>query len=305
MGEIVIAEQAGALGAQPHHLGNDRLVVGRAAIVAAADEGAKDLLAQIAALRELQERFDAGARQRDNAAVETALLRFGLHRLAHEIGQAGKLGFAFEREGESLLVGQHVLAEVGAQRREAFDDFGKALLRRAVEGGAGAAKGGVIALQHALLLGVEAERIDLPASAHRCGGTASGWCGSCSSGWRSAAQGRARSQQRIVAVGADQQMEDSVHPLQGFPAALRCAAMVLSKSGRLGRGRDGRDLRLMRGKRAIIGWREVLGFDAANGGTSSGVVQRARSGFSAGHGSVHHGVLSVDGCSGDISHRPA
>ena len=96
MGEVVIAEQAATLGAQLHHLGNNRLVVGCAAIVAAADEGAKDLFAQIAALRELQEWFDAGARQRDNAAVETALLRFRLHRFAHEIGQAGKLGFAFE-----------------------------------------------------------------------------------------------------------------------------------------------------------------------------------------------------------------
>ncbi len=42
MGEIGIAEQAGALGPQPHHLGDDRLVVGLAVIIAARDEGAVD-----------------------------------------------------------------------------------------------------------------------------------------------------------------------------------------------------------------------------------------------------------------------
>ena len=72
MGEIGKTEQAGALGAQPHRLGDDRLVVGRAAIVAAHDEGAKDLFAQVAAVGELQERLDARTRQRDRVAVETA-----------------------------------------------------------------------------------------------------------------------------------------------------------------------------------------------------------------------------------------
>ena len=72
MGEIGKAEQARALGAQPHRLGDDRLVVGRPAIVAAHDEGAKDFFAQIAAIGELQERLDARARQRDRIAVEAA-----------------------------------------------------------------------------------------------------------------------------------------------------------------------------------------------------------------------------------------
>ena len=63
MRERRIAEQPRALGAQCHHLGDDRLVVGRAAAVAARDPGAKDLLAQIAAGGELQERLDARARE--------------------------------------------------------------------------------------------------------------------------------------------------------------------------------------------------------------------------------------------------
>ena len=73
MGEVGIAEEPRPLGAQPHHLGDDRLVVGRAAIVAAHDEAAEELFAQIAPVGELQERLDARSRQRDRIAVEPAL----------------------------------------------------------------------------------------------------------------------------------------------------------------------------------------------------------------------------------------
>ena len=62
MDEIGIAKEAGALGAQPHHLGDDGVVVGRAAVVAAANEGAVDLFAQVAALGELQEWLGARSR---------------------------------------------------------------------------------------------------------------------------------------------------------------------------------------------------------------------------------------------------
>ena len=85
--------------------------------------------------------------------------RFGFHRLAHEVGQAGELGFAVKRKRKGLLVGEHILAERGAQGRKALDDFGKALFRCVVEAGAGAAEAGVVALQHALLLGIKAERV--------------------------------------------------------------------------------------------------------------------------------------------------
>ena len=63
MRERLVAEQPRALGAQRHHLGDDRLVVGLAAAVAARDPGAERLLAQIAARGKLQERLDAGAPQ--------------------------------------------------------------------------------------------------------------------------------------------------------------------------------------------------------------------------------------------------
>src|SRR5215510_14837380 len=47
--EALIAEESRALGAQRQNLGDDRLIVGLAATVAARDPGAEDLLAQLAA----------------------------------------------------------------------------------------------------------------------------------------------------------------------------------------------------------------------------------------------------------------
>ena len=96
--------------------------------------------------------------KRHHIAVEPALARVRFHRLAHEIGQAGKLGLVFELQRERLLVGEHVLAERGAERREPFDDLGEPLLGRRVKRGAGAAEAGMIALDDALLLGGEPKR---------------------------------------------------------------------------------------------------------------------------------------------------
>ena len=59
MGEVGVAQKPRPLGAQLDRLGDDCLVVGCSAIVAARDEGAEDFFAQVAALRELQEGFRA------------------------------------------------------------------------------------------------------------------------------------------------------------------------------------------------------------------------------------------------------
>ena len=71
--------------------------------------------------------------------------------------QAGEVVLGFEHQGIGLLVGEHVLAECGAERRQPLADRGEPLLVRGVEAGAGAAEGHVVALQHARLLGREAE----------------------------------------------------------------------------------------------------------------------------------------------------
>ena len=261
MGEIGKSEQFCALGAQPHHLGDDRLVVGRAAIVAAHGEGAEDLFAQVAALGELQERLDAGARQRDHVAVELALLRFGFHRLAHEVGQAGELGFAVDGEREGLLVGEHVLAERGAQGGKALGDFGKPLLRGVVEAGAGAAEAGVVALQHALLLGIEAERVDaahqrIDAAEQRRVGV------DLVPMPRHLRRNLALDlEQRVVGMGAGQEMEHVADPRQRPSGELqRRDGIVEARRRRI--GRNGRDLGLVVGERAGIGRPEMLGLDA-------------------------------------------
>ena len=144
-----------------------------AAAVAARDPGAEDLLAQIPARGKLQERLDAGARDRDDVlAGEPALLGRCPRRRAHEIGQAREVVLALEHERIALLVRQHVLAEGGAERRQPLVDLGEPRLRRGIERGAGALEHQVVALEHALLLGGEAELVASAMQRRRRGGTA-------------------------------------------------------------------------------------------------------------------------------------
>ena len=172
MGEGRIAEQPRALGPQRHHLGNDRLVVGCAAAVAARDPGAKNLFAQVAPRGELQERLDARARSGDGVlAGKPALLGRRPRCRAHEIRKTGEVVFAVEHQRIALLVRQHVLAERGAERGEALVDVGEPRLRRGVKRSAGADKFQVIALEQAPLLGRKRKPLAHPVEACRCGRT--------------------------------------------------------------------------------------------------------------------------------------
>ena len=153
-GEGGVAEQPRPLGAQPHGLGDDRLVVGRPAAVAAGDPGEEGLLAQVAPARRRQERLDAGACQGDRVFARVAALLSGLLRRRPLRGaQAGEVVLGFQHQGIRLLVGEHVLAERGAERGEPLPDLGDAPLAGGVEAGSGAAEGHLVALQHARLLG--------------------------------------------------------------------------------------------------------------------------------------------------------
>jgi hypothetical protein len=144
MRECRIAEQLGALDPERNHLGDERLVVGLVAFVAARNPGAERLLAKIAPRRELQERLDAGALQGDDVlALHAALCGRGGGCVAHEIGQASEIDLAVERHGVGLLVGQHVLAKRGAECGEPLDDGRQALLLVGTERRALAAMFGV------------------------------------------------------------------------------------------------------------------------------------------------------------------
>ena len=92
---------------------------------------------------------------------------------AGEVGQAVEIGL-LEHERVSLLVGQHVLAELGAEARQPLVDGREPVLRRLLQRGAGAHEAGVVALEHARLFGIEAERCRAARKARRCGHRARG-----------------------------------------------------------------------------------------------------------------------------------
>jgi hypothetical protein len=211
-------------------------------------------------LRELQERLDAGTKERHRITVEAAFLRVGFHRLAHEFRHTGKLRLAVDRQREGLLVGKHILAECGPEFGQAFDDLGQPFLRCAVERGAGAAEGGMVALQHARLLGGEVKLVRLPhdlveAAKQRRIGT-----------YLVPVTGDLRRdlaldlQEGLVAVGADKKVEDVFDPRQRLTAQLQRRDGV-AEARRLRQRGDGGDLGLMLGKRVSVGRREVLGPD--------------------------------------------
>ena len=74
---------------------------------------------------------------------------------------------------EGLFVGEHVLAERGAEHGEPFYDRGEPLLRRIVKRGARTAETRMVTLGDALLLGIKPKRVGLAHhgidSAKQCG----------------------------------------------------------------------------------------------------------------------------------------
>src|SRR6516164_5874005 len=90
-------------------------------------------------------------------AGEPAPLRLLARGRAHEIRQARKVILAPEFEYVGLLVREHVLGKGGAEPRKPLDDLAEAVFRVRVEGGARPPEARVIALEHARLLGGEAE----------------------------------------------------------------------------------------------------------------------------------------------------
>ena len=78
-------------------------------------------------------------------------------RGAHRVGQAGEIGLAVQHQQIVLLVGQHVLAELRAERRRPLGDLRQARLGLLVELGTGLDEAAMVALEHARLLQRQAE----------------------------------------------------------------------------------------------------------------------------------------------------
>ncbi len=171
--------------------------------------------------------------------------------------QAGQLVLGLQHEQVSLLVRQHVLAELGAERGQPLGDRRHPLPGLGVERGAGLDEAAVVALQHARLLLGEAEvalllhqRIDAPeqlgvlVDAHGVLGEAR----------RHLALDRL---DRLVGVGAREIVENGRHAIEAAPGALQRLDRVLERRpGRvLG---DHLDFRDVVGKRLVEGRHEML-----------------------------------------------
>ena len=149
----LVAEEVRAFDPELDHLDDDRGIVGGAAVLAPRDPRLEARLAKVAPAGELQERLDRGAGERDCVlAFDAARLRRGCRCVAHGLRQSGEVGFAIQHERVSALVGKHILAELGAERRLPLGDLGEPplLLRR--EGSAVSHEGDVQPLQYARLL---------------------------------------------------------------------------------------------------------------------------------------------------------
>ena len=158
VGEGLEAQEPGALLAQRQDLGRDGAVVGLPAAHPPRGPRAPRPLARGSVGRELQERDDEGARERDHGAVLAALAPRGLGGGHHEARQAvaGVLG---QGHGPGPLVGQEVLREAGAEHRQPLLDGGQPLAVLAFQRRAGAPEVAARLAQHGRLLGREVERL--------------------------------------------------------------------------------------------------------------------------------------------------
>ena len=156
MGMRGVAQQPGALRAQRKDLRDDAVVVVLATVVAAADERAPHLFAQLASRGVSQEWFDARACVQDRpfALLAAAVRRRG-RAGDQRIRQAREIRFAAEDQGLVVFLCEDVLAEIRVQRGEALVDRREPLLRLGVQVRAGAHEVGVVEPGEALLFAAE------------------------------------------------------------------------------------------------------------------------------------------------------
>ena len=179
----------------------------------------------------------------------------------HEIGKAGAVGLGFEHQRVGLLIGEHVLAEGGAQSREPLADRREAGTCGAVKAGAGAGEIKMVAFQHAQLFGAErkfvapaVERIDAREQRliEQNGGP-----------MPRAARGIFALQRKdlVVDMRVRQRAEHVAHARERPSAALqRRDAVVETRRGWI--GGDRRDLGIVIGKAALERFPEVCRRDA-------------------------------------------
>ena len=237
VGVAGVAVQPGLFVAQPQDLSRHVAVVVLAVVFAAADPGPPGLLAQVAALREGQERHDERARQRDHGGPGvTAVGRRLAGSVAHVVGQAGEVGFAVQPQLERGLVVQDVLRKTGRQPGQLFHHLGIALPGLCAEPGPRTHEVQVHALEQALLLGAQAQALTLPVQLvdageqHRVHVHRAVVCGQ-----RAGHRALHRLQLR-AGVRRRQVVEDRRHAVEPTPAAVEGGQRVVEARRRALRG---------------------------------------------------------------------
>ena len=156
MGVGRVAEQFRPLGPELQDLGDGPVVVVLVRIVAAHDEHAPHLLAQVTTRGVGEEGIDAraGIDDRPQAGLSAGRRARG-RAVAHRAGQARQVRFLLQEDHLRAFLGQHVLAELRVEAREPLVQLGQLPLRRGVELRARAHERRVVEPQEPLLLGRE------------------------------------------------------------------------------------------------------------------------------------------------------
>ena len=221
MGEIGITEQPRALGAQPHHLGDDRFIVGRAAVVATHDEAAKHLFAQIAAVGKLQERLNRRARQCDRITVKPALespltRKDSRMKSGRPASSASPSSRSTNACSSAKTFWPNAVPSSASRSMISASRFLAILVQRR----AGAAEACVIALDHPLLFGVQSNVLGGPH--HRVDAPEQGGIGvDLVPVPRDLRRHDALDfQQGIIGMCAGKKMKDVIDPFEGAAATL-------------------------------------------------------------------------------------
>ena len=181
-------------------------------------------------------------------------------RGAHEVRQPGEVLLGLQHQHPSPLVGEHVLAEQGAERSKPLVDGGEALPRNPVKPRSGPHEGRVEPLQHPRLLGREAEALALReqvVDAAEQGRVQED---------RAAVPGQHRGDlaldrlERVAGMGAGEAEEHRRHPVEGAPGPLEGVDRV-GERRRCRVAGDGRDLGAVLRQRPVEGRPEVVGGD--------------------------------------------
>ena len=226
-----IAKQRRALSAQPHDARDDGCVI-RLAAETAGDGRAVDALPNRAVLEPLEHRLDGRVLQGNQPAVRLAALFGSSARRALLLDrQPVKIGFGVDQHRPVLGCLQHVLPELGSQRRQFLIERSQLDLVGLAKIGTGANEVSVITAEQLQRLHVEAEAGPSPVQrldASEQQRVKPNGIIVCSESWR---QLLLELLHRRVGVRAVEVAEHALHSLEQLARALQCDDRVVEGRG--------------------------------------------------------------------------